>query len=137
MLSVKLRQHLYFLRARLPLKRNTEGELQSRIGLLTTFAHHTRREGAGRFDVNRIVQQHQGLLRRVRLVASHGAFLARRSVEGEHAWMQERAAPERIKPASKQVLSLVILPFAFGEIQVLPVTRRLIRFDAGATDLAR
>ncbi len=50
-------------------------------------------ERPGRFDVRRIVQQHEGLLRDVRPVAVGGALLAAGRVEGQHTGMRERPLP--------------------------------------------
>ena len=92
-------------------------------------------ERAGRFDVGRIVQQHERLLRRVAARPLDGAFLAAGGVEGDQAGVQERPLPVGVQAAAILALALVVLPFARGEVQVLPVAGRLIRLHARPADL--
>src|SRR5262249_57945497 len=58
-----------------------------------------------------------------------------RGVEGQHARVQERAAPVGVQAAAVLVRALILLPVALGEIQIGPVTGRLIRLDTRAANL--
>ena len=74
------------------------------------LAHDPRGQHPRRLHVGRIVQQHQGLQRRVRPWPLDRAFLAGRGVEGQQAGMQERPLPEGVQPAAILVLAVIGQP---------------------------
>src|SRR6185369_11596687 len=84
-------------------------------------------EGARGLDIRWVIEQDQGLLRRVRTRAFHGAFLARRGVEGEQTRVQEGTLPIGVQAAAILVFVFVVGPVARWKVEELPVTRRLIR----------
>ena len=101
------------------------------------FLHDARRKGARGFDVGRIVQQHERLLRDVRADALRGAFLAARRVEGEQARMHDRCAATRCRGRAATGLRPCSARHSrTGKVQILPISRGLIRLHARAADLA-
>ncbi len=88
-------------------------------------------------DVGRVVEQDEGLERRVRPRALDDALFAGRGVEGQQAGVQERALPVGVKAAAVLVFALVGHVVARREIEENPVARRLIGLDARAADPGR
>src|SRR5207249_2541939 len=88
-----------------------------------------------RLDIGWIIQKRQRLLRRIRSCPLSGAFLVTRRVKGQQRWMQKRPLPPGVKPAAILRGAVIRLIRAFGEIQKIPISGRLIRLDALAPDL--
>ena len=107
----------------------------ARVG--ASLADDAGGEDPGGLDVGRVVQEDEGLERRVRPRPLDDAFLAGRGIEGQQAGMQEGALPVRVQAAAVLVFALVGDVVALGEIEEDPVARRLIGLDAGPADLAR
>src|SRR5262245_44526103 len=51
--------------------------------------------------------------------------------------MQERSTPVGVKSTTILLLITVRLVSPFGKIQLVPISRRLVRFDAGTPDALR
>lgn len=90
-------------------------------------------QGSGGLDEDRIVEKDKGLLRNVRARTFGYAFLATGGVEGDHGWMWEAAADEGIEPAPIEIVAFACLPFAGGEIEMSPITCRLVWLYAWST----
>src|SRR6185369_11972922 len=123
-----------FFGARSPCQRLPPSPRNAGGFVTVALAQNAHRKRTGGFDIGRVVQQHQRLLRKVRPAAVRGTLLSARRVESNDARMQERALPPRVKSTTILVRSLAGFVSARRKIQVLPVTVGLIRFRARAAD---
>src|SRR5882724_6854765 len=98
-------------------------------GGCSAFTENMLREDAGRFDISRIVEQHQRLLRRVGAGTFGRAFLAAGGVKSHQTRMQEASLPPRVQAAAIETFAVVMLPLACREVEIVPVAFGLIRFD--------
>ena len=94
-------------------------------------------QGLGRLDVDRIVQRHERLQRRVRADAADGADLAARGVERRHRRVRDRPPPEGVQAAAVAVLARAGRPGPLAVEGRLPQARRLRRVDATARRSSR
>src|SRR4051794_12410844 len=97
MLLKKLREHRYFIMARLSSDGRYESKIQALSNGCAAMLDDSRREGAGGFDIRGIVEQHQCLLRNVRPIPLAHGFLARGRIKRDQARMKEAPLPPRVE----------------------------------------
>jgi hypothetical protein len=93
------------------------------------------REDPRGLDVGRIVEEDQGLERRVRARPLGRALLPARRVEGEEARVEVLALPVDVEPAAVEPVPRVVPPLPRREVEVAPVAGRLIGPRARTADL--
>ena len=106
----------------------------ARAVVRSAFRKNAHGKSARRFDIGRVVEQRQRLLWCIRARAFTGAFFPRRCIEGEQAWLQERALPPGVQTTAIRIFTLVVRPFSLREIEMAPIARRLVRFHAGSAN---
>ena len=103
----------------------------------SAFAHNSPGERLRGLDVDRIVQGHERLERRIGTHSFDRTDFAARGVEGGHRRIGHCSPPERIEPPAVPVCSLAGRPGALAVECRLPETVRLRREDTRPAELAR
>ena len=105
-----------------------------RVGLPACRQQRPGQDARG-LDEGRVVEQREGLLRRVGDGADGGAFLARRGVEVRQHRVQERPLPVHVDAAAVLAFVAIGHVVAVGELEVRVVAGRLIGDGARAADV--
>ena len=109
-------------------RRPAQAELQAVAGAgcdaRTPLAHDPPRQGLGGLDVDRVVQGHERLERRIGPDPPDRADLAAGGVERGHRGIGNGPPPEGVEPAAVAVLALAGRPGALAVERRLPQARR-------------
>ena len=108
-----------------------EGEADA-VGVVVSGGEETGGPDACGFDEGRVVEEREGLLRRVGGGAEGDAVLAGGCVEVREHGVEERALPVRVDAAAVLVRALVRVVVAVGELETGVVVCGLIGFDGRA-----